>query len=944
MEVETARKINENKEARIIEQQKVIIAATFGLIISDLMFLSKQHDLLEAIEGLSGERELMLEDYITLTRSKGIYDQIRFIDISGNEIMRVNYNDGKPYIIPDKELQSKSERYYFKEIIQVNAGEVYISVFDLNVENGKIERPYKPVIRFGTPVFDDAGEKRGVLILNYLGLNLIDSLGLVSANTVRNSILLNSDGFWLSGIEPEDEWGFMIDERSERKFSNTFPDAWKNISSSELGQFYDETGMFTYATIYPRLAGEKFSGSIYSLFAHSPMLSSKPYDYAYSWKIVSYIPPHILDASLAGLRRSYFLVYTLLLVLAGTVSWFFSLASVRRTQAEDELKDSEEKFRSIAELAEDAIILSDINGDIISWNNGARKMFGYNMEEVRNRSLTMIIPRRYRGNVLKRINQLKNTDMANIPESNFEYYCLRKEGREFPVELSISGWNTRKGRFYSGIIRDITKRKQVEDELLGARDRAEAANRAKSNFLDNMSHEIRTPMNAILGYAQILLRDKKLNSYQLESVERIEISGKHLLVLINDILDLSKIEAGHMDLKLADFDLNDTIKSVSTMFRFRCEQKKLVWQVLHPWEGRNHVHGDEGKLRQVLINLLGNAVKFTTSGGILLGISRDKPDEDGKGKYLFEVIDTGVGIDADMTGKIFDPFSQGEEGFSKGGTGLGLAICRKHVELMGGKIGLESSVGKGSRFFFRILLPPAFLKSPLSKDINEKREVLGLGDEYNVRVLVVDDDYVNRDVLSKILSSIKIEVIEAKNGVEAVELTRKHVPDLVFMDLRMPVMDGLEAVRRIRKEFDAERVKVAMLTGASAFEIDEKRKEYSEAGCDYLILKPFSTDQVCNCIAELLGVEFEYENEVSKTSGNSKSFDANLSEIIIPNGYYINLKEAAELSQVTRLNVLLAELNAMGGEIAGLSSRLKSFVDRYDMAGILSMLEELRRD
>jgi signal transduction histidine kinase len=314
-------------------------------------------------------------------------------------------------------------------------------------------------------------------------------------------------------------------------------------------------------------------------------------------------------------------------------------------------------------------------------------------------------------------------------------------------------------------------------ELLIAK---EAANQAKSIFLANMSHEIRTPLNAILGYTQILQRMKSLPADVKGAVETIEDSGNTLLALINDVLDISRIEAGRAELQETDFNLAALIDGLSNMFQIRCQQKGLDWSV--EWqegEKRVLVHGDEGKLRQVLMNLLSNAVKFTDSGGVTLRISESAPSH-----LTFEVIDTGAGVPPEEQETIFAPFSQGKDSAGKGGTGLGLTIAARHVELMGGQLAVESEQGKGSRFFFTVPLEVA-AEEAIARTRDEVSQPVPtrLADGYQVAALVADDKEENRDVLSRILSGIGVSVITAEDGKQAVEAVMASQLDIVFMDI-----------------------------------------------------------------------------------------------------------------------------------------------------------------
>jgi len=310
---------------------------------------------------------------------------------------------------------------------------------------------------------------------------------------------------------------------------------------------------------------------------------------------------------------------------------------------------------------------------------------------------------------------------------------------------------------YSNHLEDLVKQRTAQ--LAQARDQALAANKTKSVFLANMSHEIRTPMNAVLGYAQLLRRDTNLNQEQHDSLHAIEKSGNHLLGLINDILDISKIEAGAMELRPENFYISELIQGLSAMFKMRCEQKQLEWCV-ESTIPKQVVYADQSKLRQILINLLGNAVKFTETGKVLLHVTQEAE------LYCFKVIDTGPGIPAEAQATIFKPFHQDTAGYDKGGTGLGLAISQQQVDLMGGALTLESELGKGA--CFTVLLPVALGEGEVV--VPEKvAEIAHLAPGYHVSALVVDDVKENRHILSRILRDIGLEIREAVNGQDCLD-------------------------------------------------------------------------------------------------------------------------------------------------------------------------------
>ncbi|MBP5973786.1 PAS domain S-box protein [Brasilonema sp. CT11] len=419
-------------------------------------------------------------------------------------------------------------------------------------------------------------------------------------------------------------------------------------------------------------------------------------------------------------------------------------------------------------------------------------------------------------------------------------------------------------------------RYQAEEALRVAKVAAETANRAKSAFLANMSHELRTPLNAILGFSQLMERDTTLTKRQRESLATINRSGEHLLNLINDVLEMSKIEAGRIVLNPVSFDFYQLLQSIQEMFKIRAEAKKLLLQVKLVPNLPQYILTDEGKLQQVLINLLGNAIKFTNTGGVTLRVGiRREASEIGNGKeilptahLLFEIEDTGKGIAPEELDNLFQPFVQTASATQvKEGTGLGLTISRQFVQLMGGDIRLKSEVNRGSTFDFdiKVELAESFeVAAPIRKE-----KVIGLTPGQRVyRILVADDRKENCDLLTQLLNSIGFETHAAANGQEAIAHWQTWHPDLIWMDMRMPVMNGYEATRQIRAAEQATttgetpsqypRTVIIALT-ASAFE--EQRSSILGAGCDDLIRKPFREEIIFNKMAEYLGVQYVYAEQ-----------------------------------------------------------------------------------
>ena len=474
------------------------------------------------------------------------------------------------------------------------------------------------------------------------------------------------------------------------------------------------------------------------------------------------------------------------------------------------------------------------------------------------------------------------------------------------------------------------KLSEANQDLQEANQQIQEANQHKSDFLARMSHELRTPMNAILGYAQILRDEPDLPPRQQRGIQTIARSGEHLLALINDVLDLARIEAGRLELNEVDFDLSRLVRELAAMFELRCAQKGLAWRV-EMERGSSWVRGDENKLRQVLINLLGNAVKFTDRGEVVLQVDTAAHD-----RYRFAVHDTGPGISPERQTLIFQPFEQEGEGVRKGGTGLGLAIAQRHVILMGGTLELESSEGQGACFAFTLHLSPASAESPVRQRETDPL-VRHLAPGFSVQALVVDDVPENREVLGYVLEQIGVQVQLAGSGEEGLVQARQSLPDIVFMDIHLPGIDGVQTMQRIWDEHGQEQVKIAAI---SASVLRHERQQYLEAGFDAFLGKPFRREQIYACLAELLGVEFAYESHPAKT-GETLPIQP---EIVLPEPLYARLWEAADLSQVTAFERGLEEVQALGVAGRQLAVRLSELNQQYDRDALLALLEGISHE
>ena len=491
-------------------------------------------------------------------------------------------------------------------------------------------------------------------------------------------------------------------------------------------------------------------------------------------------------------------------------------------------------------------------------------------------------------------------------------------------------------RKHQGHLEELVSERTAE--LAEAKEKAEAANKAKSVFLANMSHELRTPLTAILGYSQLMQRSPSLLPTQREHLNIINRSGEHLLALINDVLEISRIEARRISLEPQICDLHALLRDLEVMFRIRTDARGVQFKLLGMRELPRYMVVDENKLRQVLVNLLGNAVKFTEAGGIVVRLAIIEPTADER-RLVVEVQDTGVGITKEEQDKVFEYFEQAGTGLqSRSGAGLGLAISREYARMMGGDITVTSRLGEGSTFRLEIGIQKG-IEPELTEKMRE-RLVIGLKPgQFTPRILVVEDKEESRKVMVSLLEDVGFEVREAAEGQEAIRVFEEFRPHFIWMDMRMPVMDGLEATRRIKATPEGQATVVAALT---AHALEEEREPILAAGCDELIRKPYREHEIFEVMARHLGIQYVYEGAPEEAVSARSRVDVSPEEVAT-----LPLELRRELCEaVLRLNMArtLSSIQKIAERDAHLGAALRTLAEEMEYDRLLLLCGETTRD
>lgn len=548
-------------------------------------------------------------------------------------------------------------------------------------------------------------------------------------------------------------------------------------------------------------------------------------------------------------------IATLVILTLVVLTSFFDQRLSTETARAEALRQSEERFRSLVQNASDIIAVIAADGTVCYTSLSVKNILGYEPDDWLGKKVFELIHPDDLAMAESLLTKALDFSATNITAE----FCLQRADaswRDFEVVVN----NLLAEPSVAGIVttcRDITERKRAEEELQKAKESAEAANRAKSEFLATMSHEIRTPLNAVIGMTNLLL-NTELKPDQRGFVQTIRHSSDALLTIINDILDFSKIESGKLDLEQQPFDLQACVEVSVSLVASKAAEKglKLGYSIAPPTP--NMLVGDAARLSQILVNLLSNAVKFTEAGEVTVSVTAQVRGEGDKGDYeiCFAVSDTGIGIPQERIEHLFESFNQVDSSISReyGGTGLGLAICKKLTEIMGGHIWVESTQGKGSTFYFTLVAQ----SSPIQLDtpkMESRQPIPQIAEQLPLRILLAEDNRVNQQVALLILEQLGYRADAVGNGLEVLQSLRRQHYDVVLMDLQMPEMDGLTATRQIYQEWSnkeaggttAPRPRIIAMT---AYATDDICKQCMEAGMDDYISKPFEIEKLVQALSQ----------------------------------------------------------------------------------------------
>jgi signal transduction histidine kinase len=854
VQVKGERVVVELRQKNSVALAEAAIADEFDSLVSDLMILSKNKHLQMFLQtGEHASLEALAEEFLSYSENKRLYDQVRFLDDAGMEMVRVNFNNGEPDIVPENQLQKKGRRYYFSDVFQIDRGEIFVSPFDLNIESGQIEMPLKPMIRFGTPVFDANGQKRGIVLLNYLGTELINDLKGITTVEPGQLALLNSEGFWLKGPKPGDEWGFMYEDGGNRKFGKNFPEAWQRIRKADHGQFRSVEGMFTFTTLYPLEQAYRSSTGSGSAFVPS---DARVTGRDYYWKLVSHVPPDLLDAASREVLGKLVILDLFAIVILAMVSWFLARANIHRKRTEQELRNNEADMRAFMENAIGFGVYSVTLADDQPY--GTRTSFA-------SPSIKEILGIENPEDNASWFAHIHPEDLDRVTSA---HHASRKTGQAFDETFRIHHPGKRELRWihtvsspvkfpgekelfthFNGMVVDVTNIKRSEQALRESEKKLARSKKMESLGLlaGGVAHDLNNILSGIITYPELLLMDLPEDSPLRRPLKTIQESGMRAADVVGDLLTIARgvaigQEALNLNAIVSEYLESPEYRELEKTHSFVDFKAELDPNLLNMGGSPTHI-------KKILMNLAINAAEAVEVSGTVtittLNRYLDEPlkgyEDVRTGEYvMLTVSDDGSGISPEDFERIFEPFYT-KKIMGRSGTGLGLAIVWNTVQDHEGYINVKSSE-KGTVFE---------LYFPVTRDeVADEKEALPLKDYlgHGERILVVDDEERQREIAEALLTKLGYVAEAVESGEEAVRYVREHPVDLIVLDMVMPKgINGAETYEKIVKI--RPRQKAVIASGYA------KTKEVDAAqalGAGEYIKKPYTLEKIGVAVREEL--------------------------------------------------------------------------------------------
>ncbi|MCP3943041.1 MAG: response regulator [Desulfobacteraceae bacterium] len=764
-------------------------------------FNKKQHEF----------RKGLVHDLIQFARFEGIYDQIRYLDEYGMEKIRINFNKGHPGSIGKEQLQNKADRYYFKDTIKLNRNEIFMSPMDLNIENGKIEFPLKPMIRIAAPVFNKKGEKKGIIIINYLSKNLLNALNDKKITSTTHSMMLNRNGYFLKAISRNEEWGFMYEDKKHLTFKNKFPESWKNIISSEKGTFMDKFGFFSFNTIFPMKENIKSSSGASTAFESSKKAVNAD---EYQWKIVFFVPKIDFEQNIKVFKKNVIILDVLISFIMIIITWFLAVSFHRKKKAEIKLKIAHDELEfkvtertkelncmyQMAKLSGDReIIIKDVLEEMLNiiplgfgFPGIAESRIAFDDLIVQSKgfgsdSYILTAPLIVAGNIRGSIEIIYSEKRPDIDEGPFQ-----TEERALIDSLSkqLAGIITKK--------ENSMEKEKLKEQLVQAQ-KMEAIGLLSGGI----AHDFNNMLTVINGFAELGMMSTQQQPGLCDNFEQIIQAGKKAANLTRQLLVFSRKDA----IQPVPVQINDSIKHTMKLL------KRLIGEDIglevDLGSDISNIRADQTQVDQLLFNLVINArdainsktndvkkkIIITTKQVILDKDYTEQFLDIKEGSYiLIEVIDSGIGMGREIQEQIFTPFFSTKE--KKKGTGLGLSTVYGIIKQNKGNIAVYSEVGIGTTF--RIYWPA--LEQRGDDIVTKSRATKSIPIE-KAKILVVEDDEKLNLFACNALNLKNIEILSAFDGSQAIDLCEEHKNslDLIFTDVVLPKKSGPDLVKEALK-------------------------------------------------------------------------------------------------------------------------------------------------